>query len=88
MNPVAVRLIAGWVIAVGAIAGILLGLLPLLGLFPWIRMNGVMWFAISLAIVLVVVYLIGSVMGLTETPERTATGGGNAYDSKGSRRER
>lgn len=66
MNPVALRLAVAWVFVSGAMAAIDLFVFPALGLFPWFPFSGVLWFAGFLAVVLGVVYVVGSMMGYTD----------------------
>lgn len=86
MNVVAKRLFLGWAIFTGMMAGIIMVVFPMFDLFPWFRLNGVMWFSGFLAVVLVIVYVIGGMLGYTGG----GGGGGTTtatYESKGARRD-
>lgn len=83
MNAVAVRLAVGWVLSVGAVAGMDLVLFPRLGLFPWFPFSAVLWFGGFLGAVLLVVYGIGSMLGYTSGGGSNA--GRQSRQSKGAR---
>jgi len=83
MNPVALRLAIGWVFAVGILALTDLVVFPALGLFPWFPFAAVLWFGGFLAVVVGVIYVIGSMLGYTQAGGGSS--GRQSRQSKGAR---
>jgi hypothetical protein len=83
MNPIAFRLLLGWAFAVGVLALTDLVVFPALGLFAWFPFAAVLWFGGFLAVVVGLIYVIGSMLGYTQAA--SGSSGRQSRQSKGAR---